>query len=63
MLEQFVGMTDEWQIRMKYSALSDTDKEQFQKELLPFMNMMAKTMLAAGVFEKEKELVDKQDKT
>lgn len=49
MLEQFIGMTDEMQIRIKYATLSDTDKEQFQKELLPFMNMLAKTMISTGV--------------
>ena len=47
MLEKFVGMT-EVQIRVRYSLLSNTDKEQFQRELLPFMNMLAKTMLDSG---------------
>lgn len=47
MLEQFAGL-NEGQIQSKYAALDKTDKEQFRKELLPFMNMLFKTMLDSG---------------
>lgn len=51
MLEQFVGL-NEGQIQIKYAALQETDKEQFRKELLPFMNMLAKTMIDSGALVK-----------
>jgi len=47
MLEQFTGL-NEGQIQTKYAALDETDKAQFRKELLPFMNMLAKTMIDSG---------------
>jgi hypothetical protein len=51
MLEQFEYLT-EAQIRVKYALLSDEEKGQFREHLLPLMNMLAKTMMAAQVDEK-----------
>jgi hypothetical protein len=48
MLEQFEHLT-EAQIRVKYSLLSEEEKTAFQQHILPLMNMLAKTMIAAGV--------------